>query len=461
MEFIKNKTLEKLKYNLVRNNLVTYENIEKAEELAEAQNINFGQVLINLGIITEEKLLKFIEEKLHIPFVDLENYNLDSNCLKYINFNDARQYKVIPLFKIENELTVAMSDPLDLLVIDKIAENIECDIEPVLSSEKAILKKIEEYYHTENTVGEIFTDVTYQDYYWQEELLKNDYSEDHIKNLIRAILKQAIAQNVHELFLEHTEQGLGVNFKDETTEITNSGFIPNAISLQFIAKLKTLSGLDPTVSEIPQLGKLILKVDDITFVTSISSFPTIQGERILLKIYKPPLTLEKLIPHKEEYKKIETALLTPGITLVCGSTLVGKTHVIYSILSALTKYKKTIMTLESIAKYNLSNISQCELNENIGFNMDKAMRFIEFQTPDILYFEGITTKSGLDYFSSLVFKNKSLITEFLADNIEDLRKKLSFEEFSMFKSLLNSLVFIHSKDSIEVFDKNAIEKYLG
>ena len=78
------------------------------------------------------------------------------------------------------------------------------------------------------------------------------------------------------------------------------------------------------------------------------------------------------------------------------------------------------MTIESIAKYNLENVNQCELNENIGFNIEKAMRFIEFQSPDIIYFEGITSKTALDYFSSLVYKNKVLITEFLADNIKKI-----------------------------------------
>lgn len=118
------------------------------------------------------------------------------------------------------------------------------------------------------------------------------------------------------------------------------------------------------------------------------------------------------------------------------------------------------MTLESITKYNLENVNQSELNENVGFNLDKAMRFIEFQNPDIIYFEGVTTKEGLDFFTSLVFKNKSMITEFLANNIEDLRHKLTFDEFITFKTMINCLIFIHQKDSIEVFDKAALQKYL-
>ena len=90
------KPFEKLKYDLVRAGLVPYETIEQAEEIANAQNINIGQALINSGVLTEETLLKFLEAKLHIPYVNLEDYTLDKNCLKFINFSDARKYRIIP-----------------------------------------------------------------------------------------------------------------------------------------------------------------------------------------------------------------------------------------------------------------------------------------------------------------------------------------------------------------------------
>ena len=158
MEAVTNKTLEKLKYDLVREGLVEYDTVEKAQELANAQNINIGQALINSNVLSEETLLKFLESKLHIPYVNLDDYTLDKNCLQYINLIDARKYKIIPLFKIEDVLTVAMADPLDLFAIDKIMEKAECSIDPVISSETSITKKIDEYYKTPNTVGEIYTE---------------------------------------------------------------------------------------------------------------------------------------------------------------------------------------------------------------------------------------------------------------------------------------------------------------
>ena len=462
METVTNKTLEKLKYDLVRSGLVQYEVIEQAKELAEAQNINIGQALINSGILTEDTILKFLEEKLHIPFVDLNDYSLDEKCLKLVNYNDAKRYKILPLFKIENTLTIAMADPLDLFAIDKILESAECSIEPVIASQNVILSKIEEYYRETSTLGNISIKEKAPNFNWADELHSEDLSDNHMQKIINAILKQALLEDVHEVTCQNEESGFCINFK-QNGETVNKGSLPFVLAASFTSKLKTLAELDPSVSEVPQLGKLLFKVDNIELVASVSTFPTIMGERIFLKIYKPPRNLNEIIKNEKNLTIIKSALENPGIVLVCGSPLSGKTHVIYSLLTEAAKNNsnKNIMTLESLAKYSLAGVNQCELNENIGFNLDKAARFIEFQSPDIIYLEGVKSKEVFDYFSNLVFENKTIIMEFLANNMEDLRNKMSFSDFSTLKSLITCMIFIHSKDSVEVFDNATVRKYLA
>lgn len=458
MDLVTNKTIDKLKYDLVRNNIITFEDIEKAQEIANVQNTNLGQVLINSSLITEAELLKFLEEKLHIPFVNLDDYEIDKKCLQYISYQEAISYKILPLFQIEDTLTVIMADPLDLFAIDKIIERTGKTIEPVLGSQNVILKKINEYYDLKGKVQDIVTQKE-DNFNWVDELHSEDLSEEHLQNLFRGILKQAINEGVHELFFEHLVDDLTVNFK-KGDDSYSTGSIPSLLISPFIQMLKSLCALDPTISEIPQLGKLNFNVNQISLTASISAYPTISGERILLKIYHPPKKINELIVDNDKIEKLKSSLLSPGVILVCGSSLSGKTHLVYSILNELIPQNKTAMTLESIAKYKLNNIRQSELNESVGFNLDKAMRYIEFQSPDIVYFEGIATKEGLDFFTSLTLKNKTLITEFLADNMDELRRKFSYPEFSMFKSVISCLIFIHSKDTIEFFDKEAIQKYL-
>ena len=120
-----------------------------------------------------------------------------------------------------------------------------------------------------------------------------------------------------------------------------------------------------------------------------------------------------------------------------------------------------LFRIYSISKYELPKINQCELNESIGFNLDKALKFIEFQSPDVIYFENIRNKDTLDYLSGLVFADKTIITEYVANNITELSRKMSYSDIATFKSLISCMIFIHSKDSIEVFDKETTQKYLA
>lgn len=456
---INNKTLEKLKYDLVREKLIKYEDLEKAEDLASSQKQNIGQILINKGLITENELLKFLASKLHFPSTTLNTYIIDEKCLKYISANEARKYKMIPLFKIEDSLSVAMSDPLDLFAIDKIVEKIGCEIEPVIVSENSIMEAVDKYYG-DDCVGKVTASINEQRYDWREELHNGSLTSEHSLFLIRAILKQAIMEDIHELIFEHGENGLAVKFRTPS-EVVTTGEIPSMIEAAFVSKLKTASDLDPNVSQISQAGKLVFTTDeDIELTASVAAFPTLEHERILMKLYKPPKKLAEYGLSERYINQLKKAFETPGIILVCGASLCGKTHMIYSILQELHTPDKTFMTLESIVKYRLKGVHQSELNENIGFNMDKAMRYIEFQEPDVLYFENITTKEGLDYFSSLVFKNKVLMTEFYSENMEDLRKKLSYPDFASFKSVISCVIYIHGRNDAEIFSGEALRQYI-
>ena len=341
---VDNKTIDKLKYDLVRDNLVTFEDLEKAQEVAAARNTNIGQVLISSSLISEEKLLDFLQEKLHIPSVNLDDYEIDKKCLNLISYQEAMNYKILPLFLIEDTLSVAMADPLDLFAIDKIIERTGKNIDPIISSEKSILKKINEYYETKGKVQDINLEKD-KSYNWQDELHKDDLSEEHIRTLFRAILKHAIAQEVHELYFESTNEGLSVFFK-KSMEAYMTGSIPELLINPFIQTLKTLCGLDPSVYEIPQLGKLNFNVDNCELTASISAFPTINGERISLKIYHPPKSLAQLGISPDKINILSENLNKPGVVLICGSSLSGKTHLIYSILSSgIIPKNKTVMSL--------------------------------------------------------------------------------------------------------------------
>ena len=446
-EYFSNKTIEKLKYDLVREKLLNFEDLTRAEELSNLENLHIGQILIREKLIAEETLLKFIENNLHIPYINLENYSLDKECLEFISAEDARKYKIIPLFRIEDVLTIAMADPLDLFVLNNLIKSVNCQIEPVICSERIILDTINKFYSSQNLKENKFEATKELD--WRDELNSGIINEFQAEKIINAIIFQALSEEVYEIILENTNEGKFIKFKKEN-EILEKGSIPILLTPLFNAKLKSLSGLDPTANEIPQLGKFNLAFLEENITSIIATFPTVKGERITIKLYRSPETIKELSLKEEDKNFLEESIKSPGIILVSGPSLSGKSFIAYSILNSLDKTNKNIMAIESIVKYDLIGVTQCELKEKVGFNFEKAAKFISFQSPDVVYVEEIISNDDIKYLSLLAKTQKTIITEILAENIEILIDKLDSQDFDDFKKNVNCLIFVENKDKIQI-----------
>ncbi|MDD3014413.1 MAG: ATPase, T2SS/T4P/T4SS family [Candidatus Gastranaerophilales bacterium] len=448
-ELLTNKTIEKLRYDLVRDGLINYEELSKAEEFAKDSHTNLTQILIGKNMISEEDLLGFIEAKLHIPYVNLDDYTLDKNCIGLISVDDAKKYRIIPLFKIEDVLTIAMTDPLDLFLLKNLIDSLNCKIEPIICSERSILQAIEKYYTGDKPDSHLYSSAEDIKFDWREELTEENPDDFQIQRIIQALLYHSVIEDSREILLEHSSDGLTVKFKNDQ-DVFDKGNIPVLLVPLFISKLKSMSNLDSSISEMPQLGKLKFFVDPLSIIASVSAFPTIKGERICIKIYKPPLKLDELPLKKDSLDFIKSSLNKSGIMLVCGSGLSGKTSLIYSLLSSMDNAKKNIMTVESMVKYELAGINQCELNEKVGFNFDKAIRFIDFQSPNVIYFEEVFSRENIEFIISLAQSGKLIIAEFLTDNIQLLFKRFKDMGLENIKEQASCIIFIQNKDDIQI-----------
>jgi Tfp pilus assembly ATPase PilU len=193
----------------------------------------------------------------------------------------------------------------------------------------------------------------------------------------------------------------------------------------------------------------LLSGEKITFITS--TFPTIKGERISIKLYKPPKTLKELAINEDDRIFIENSLKNQGIILISGPSLSGKSFVGYSLLNSFRQNSsENIMTVEAIVKYDLIGIHQCELKEKIGFNFEKAAKFIDFQSPDIIYAEEVFLEQDIKYLSLFAEAEKTVITEISADNTEILQEKLDSEKYREYKKNINCLIFVANIDKIQI-----------
>jgi len=445
--YVSNKTIEKLKYDLVRDNFISFEKLSSAEELSEKKELNLFQTLIEESFIEEEVLLKFIQDNLRIPYVNLEDYSLDEKCLAFISADDARKYKILPLFRIENSLTVAMADPLDLFSLNNLMKHINCDVEPIICSEKLILEKIDKYYFGKTSVSED-AGVTID---WRDELNEEAPDIKQAERIVNSIISQALLEKIFEIVFDNTQKGLSIKFR-QNNGIEDKGIIPFLLSPLCVTHLKNSCHLDIAVSDIPQIGKFSYTAD-IEYVTGIvSTFPSVKGERIVIRLYSPPETLEKLSIEKETKEIISKSLEKPGIILIAGSKLSGKSFFAYTLLNSLDLEKKNVMTIESIVKYNLKGVNQCELNEKVGFSAEKALKFIDFQSPDIVYVEEIVSGKLFEGILSLANSGKLIITEVNAEKMEDLSRIFNPQEFKELEKSLNCAVTVKDLDVINVIN---------
>ena len=447
--YISNKTIEKLKYDLVRNNLISFENLTKAEKFSKISNKNLGQTLIEKQLIPEEVLLKFIQDNLNIPYVNLENYSLDEKSLFFISAEDAEKHKILPLFKIENVLTVAMADPLDLFTLNNLTKCIKCEIEPIICSERLILQAINKYYFHKKFSEELSVLKKETIIDWQKELNEDSPDILQAERIIKSIVSQALSEEIFEIIFENIERGLIIKFKKPGT-MQDKGVIPLLLAPLCVSCLKNISNLDSSVFDLPQLGKFKYSADSITGV--LSTFPTAKGERVTVKLYRPPKTVKKLLINDDDKDIILKSLEKPGIILIAGSELSGKSFLAYTILSSLDSYNKNIMTIESIVKYDLKGINQCELNEKTGFIIEKALKFIDFQSPDIVYIEEITSGRLTEYLLNFVKTGKLVIAEINASNTDDLFKMFNSSEAEELKRFLNCLIFIKDMNNITIIE---------
>lgn len=446
-DHVSNKTIEKLKYDLVRDKLLTFEQLSSAEEISGQKSQNLAQALIEENFISEENLLTFIQDNLHIPYVNLADYSLDESCLNLVSPDDAKKYRILPLFKIENVLTIAMADPLDLFVVNNLVKCVKCEIEPIICSEKQIMELVKKYYADDQPKKqkELIID-------WREELNEENPDSDLAKRIVNSIISQALFENFSEIIFEKKDAGIQVSFKN-SREKELKGIIPVLIAPLCVLHLKNICGLDASVSDIPQLGKFSSSEEISSVTCVVSTFPTTNGERISIKLYKPPKTIKEFKLNTENKNVLEKNINKPGLILIMGPELSGKTFAAYTILNSLNKKEKNIMTIESIVKYSIDGVNQSELHEKVGFNADKAVSLIDFQSPDVVYIEEIFSGEHLKKLLCLIKSNALIIAETKAKNIEDLSMFFDNDEINEINKYINCFIITQKSYDIEIRTK--------
>ncbi|MBE0451390.1 MAG: Flp pilus assembly complex ATPase component TadA [Clostridia bacterium] len=374
---------------LVRNLMITEPQLDMALGIQKEANKKLGAVLIEQGLLTEEQLYRVLEEQYDIPYLDLNTTYIDPKVPKLISESVAKKHHVIPVRLDKNVLTVAMSDPLDMIAKDDIRIITGMEVAPVISPSLDIDKAINRYYDSseraERAVEEFSSQTGYEEEVLDEE--DADVTNAPMVRLVNTIIAQAVRAKASDIHIEPFEKHVRIRYRvdGELMEVmTPTKNTHSAI----VTRIKIMGKLNISEKRIPQDGRVETIIEGSAIDMRISILPTVYGEKVVIRL----LDRSALAVRKEDLgftdhnlELINKILKVPeGIFLVTGPTGSGKTTTLYAFLKELNRVNKNIITVEDPVEYRLEGINQVQVNNKAGLTFANGLRSILRQDPDII-----------------------------------------------------------------------------
>ncbi|NQT23495.1 MAG: Flp pilus assembly complex ATPase component TadA [Candidatus Omnitrophica bacterium] len=390
---MKDKLIESLK----KADVLKKEHLDKAISIQQRKGGNLGKILVGLGYISYDDLMIFLSQQLNIPPIKLAKYKIDHDLIKFIPEKIARQYKLIPISKLANRLTVAMADPTNIMAMDDIKELTHFFIDIVIASQQDIENAITQYYGVTSEAdiskiikeGESVGDIEVIDEEDQIDIseITVESKKAPIVKVVSMILNEALNKRASDIHIEPQERSLRVRYRVDG-QLQEALNLPKSNQNAIIARVKIMSRLDITETRLPQDGRFKIKFKDRDVDFRVSVLPIAFGNKIVLRALDRSsleIGLEKLGFLPEPLEKFKTALKRPyGMILITGPTGSGKSTTLYSILNKLNTPDRNIVTIEDPVEYQLEGITQVQAKPEIGLTFANGLKSLLRQSPDIV-----------------------------------------------------------------------------
>jgi len=372
--------------------------IEKALQIQKVKGIPLRRVLVEQGFISEDELLSFLSTQLYIPILHLSKFKFDHEITKLIPEHISRQYCLIPLSRMGNNLTVAMADPLNIFALDDLKTLTGCNIGIVLSPQDEILRVIDTQYHLEFKDMQQVTDFTEEgievkegEFSRQDEIelssVLKESKKAPIVKLVDTMLTQALKKRASDIHIEPEEDCLRIRYRVDGS-LHDIFKLPKINQNAILARVKIISNLDITESRIPQDGRFKVKFEGREVDFRVSSLPTTFGQKFVLRaLDKSNLSigLDQLGFSEQPLVIFKEAISKPfGMILVTGPTGSGKSTTLYSVMSQLNTAERNIITIEDPVEYQIEGITQIQVKPDIGLNFVSGLRSLLRQSPDVI-----------------------------------------------------------------------------
>lgn len=384
---------------LLKEEFINKDDLKKAQQYQKQHGGNLADILIKLGLITEEQLVIGLAKQVGIPHVKLSNYKLDAEVMETIPEGIIRREKVIPLAKSGNSLTVATADPLNVLLIDSLRARTGYNIQTIAATPSEIEQVIGDYFSAkaEQNITKLIQqskgdDDTLTVVEEEEAVNLNDLLQEAeqapIIKMVNMILSRGIRERASDIHFEPFENRMQIRYRIDGI-LYPAINLPKKVQNAVISRIKILSEMDIAERRLPQDGRFRVKVYNRDIDFRVSTVPTRFGEKIALRLLDKAqlmgLTIDKLGLEGGVLKKYQRAIKQPyGMIILTGPTSSGKSTSLHAAIKALNTPDRNIITIEDPVEYEQEGINQVQVNEDIGLTFARSLRAFLRQDPDII-----------------------------------------------------------------------------
>jgi type IV pilus assembly protein PilB len=391
---------------LVSQGRITPEQLTNILRTQKKTSKPIGQILLQEGILKQEELTEILGEQLGIPHLWLRKGLVDPRIVHILPKEKALLFQVIPMFRVNNVLTLATTDPNAIFVFDEVSKLTNLDVQPVICRTDDIIEAIHECYRQDVGIDEVmssFDDSAIEIVQTTSEKEISELAEmaegSPVVNLTNMILLRAIRDGASDIHIEPQRGKFRVRVRVDGVLYELLAPKPE-MHPAVVSRLKVMADLDIAERRIPQDGRIQVNVDGRTVDLRFSSMPGIHGEKVVLRVLDKSqaiLDIHKLGFEAEVLDRFKALLRIPyGLVLVCGPTGSGKTTTLYSAITKLNSTEKNIVTIEDPVEYHLENINQIPVKESIGLSFSKVLKHTLRQDPDVILVGEIRERETAD-----------------------------------------------------------------
>ena len=386
--------LEDLAQEMVKEGLISVDQLTIAKVSREDLGEDLGHILIKKGFVTQDQLLTFLARSLSIPYVSLKKYEVEPDLIQKVPLHLAKRYHLIPLRQEGQEVVVAMSDPLDVFALDDIRAALRLEVKPVLASAEEIDALIAQHYnvkkHSSRGREDYSEMIEYASASGEAEesgsKLEKIATGPKVVQAVNQMIIQAYQDKASDIHLEPSREIVRVRYRidgllEEKIKLSKEMHLP------VVSRIKILGGLDIAERRVPQDGRVRLKMGGNVLDLRLSTYPTLHGEKVVMRLLSKDAVIGiESLGFSEKDRKTFADLISKnhGIFLVTGPTGSGKSTTLYAALTRINSPDKNIISIEDPVESEILGVNQAQVNLKAGVTFASALRSILRQDPDVI-----------------------------------------------------------------------------